>query len=252
MKPASSFFILIALASASQGALVAGDLSIVGFRADATDSIAFVVWTTVNAGESVHFTDAGYFSDGTLRDSEDVMSWTAPLGGISPGTVIVIDSPNTGAASVNIGTVGGKLSNLSASGDQIFAGATAFPAIGDTTSPGSSYSGNLLFGLDFGGEIGWATGATNANTSALPSALDSLGLNLGFADIDNGQYTGARSGLTMAQLKAAVVNPSNWTTSDDGTTFGALSATSFAPVPEPAATLLGGLGMLTLLRRRRN
>ena len=235
----------------AQAALVAGDLSIIGFRADATDAIAFVIWSSMSAGESIHFTDAGYFSDGTLRDSEDVMTWTAPAGGIATGTVVVISSPDSGSASVNVGAVSGKLNGLSASGDQVFAGTLAFPDTGDTSAPGSTYSGDLLFRLDFGGSAGWATTATNTNTSALPSALNEVGLNIGFAEIDNGQYTGPRTGLTLAQYKAAVTNTANWTTNDDGTAFGDLSATPFTVVPEPASALLGSLGILSLLRRRR-
>lgn len=243
---------LTLLGTSARAALVAGDLSIIGFRADATDGIAFVIWSSMSAGESVHFTDAGYFSDGTLRDSEDIMSWTAPAGGVSTGTVVVISSPDTpGAVSVNLGTVTGRLNGMSASGDQVFAGTTAFPDTGDTSSPGSSYSGTLLFGLDFGGTAGWATTATNTNTSALPTALNAVGLNIGFADIDNGQYTGPRTGLTLAQYKTAVSNPANWTTNDDGAAFGSLTSTAFTVVPEPASALLGSLGVLALLRRRR-
>ena len=248
LLPTAAFFLL---GSSAKGALIAGDLSIIGFRADATDAIAFVVWTTINAGESVHFTDAGYFSSGTLRDSEDIMTWTATVG-IEAGTVIVISSPDTPASvTTNLGTVSGRLNGMSASGDQVFAGTTAFPDTGDTSDPGSSYSGTLLFGIDFGGATGWATTATNTNTSALPSSLNSAGLNIGFADIDNGQYTGPRSGLTLAQYKAAVADTANWTTNDEGADFGALSSTAFTIVPEPASTLLGSLGIIALLRRRR-
>ncbi|MEK7948954.1 hypothetical protein [Luteolibacter soli] len=240
------------LASSAHAALVAGDLSVIGFRADATDSVAFVVWTTVNAGESIYFTDSGYFSDGTMRDSEDRMTWTAPTGGITAGTVIVIGStdaqPN---GTANIGTVTGRLNGLSASGDQVFVGTTAFPGASDTTMPGSTYSGTLLFGLDFAGATGWATTATGTNDSALPSVINSLGLNIGFADIDNGQFIGARTGMTIDQYKAAIVNAANWTTNDDGVAFGNLSTTAFTIVPEPAAAMLGSLGMLGLLRRRR-
>lgn len=243
---------LALLASSAHAALVAGDISIIGFRSDATDSVAFVVWTTVNAGESIYFTDSGYFSDGTLRDSEDRMTWTAPAGGITTGTVIVIDSSDAQPNGIaNLGTVTGRLNGLSASGDQVFVGASAFPGAGDTTAPGSSYAGTLLFGLDFAGTAGWATTATNTNTSALPAVLNSLGLNIGFADIDNAQYTGPRTGLTTAEYRNAIVNTSNWTSNDDGVAFGSLSSTAFTVVPEPAAAMLGSLGVLGLLRRRR-
>lgn len=253
MKFTSVFFLTIfSISSPLHAALAAGDMSIIGFRTDATDAIAFVVWTTVVAGEKIHFTDAGFFADGTLRDSEDVMTWTAPLGGLAIGTVVVISSPDSpGTVTVNLGTVTDRLNGLAAGGDQIFAGTTAFPDTGDTTAPGSSYTGTLLFGLDTSGAVGWDAAAVNTFTSALPSALNSLGLNISFGDVDNGQYIGSRAGLTLAQFKTAVTTPSNWITSDDGPTFGALSATPFGVIPEPSTTLVGSLGLLALLRRRR-
>jgi hypothetical protein len=252
MNISSLLFAFAGTVVSSHAALVAGDLSIIGFKADADDSIAFVVWTTVNAGESVYFTDAGFFANSTLRDDEDIMRWTAPVGGIAAGTVIVITSPDSpGNVSVNLGSVTGRLNGMSASGDQVFAGTTAFPDTGDTTSPGSSYSGALLFGLDFNGAAGWDSTASNSNNSALPSAISGLGLNFSIAHIDNGQYTGPRTGLTIEQYKQRVVNLSDWSTNDDGASFGSLSSVAFTPVPEPAAALLGSFGMLALLRRRR-
>lgn len=252
LRPLILSSILPLTAMSANAALIAGDVTVIGFRADADDAISFVVWTTVSAGESIHFTDSGFFNDNTLRDSEDVMSWTAPVGGITAGTVVSITSSDSNAnGTATIGSATGRLNGFSASGDQVFLGTSAFPDTTDTTKPGSSYGGTLLFGFDFNGIAGWDADTTGTNASALPSALDSLGLNFAIAHVDNGQYTGPRSGLSTEQFKSQILNAANWTTNDDGATFGSLNTTAFTVVPEPASALLGGLGMLCLLRRRR-
>jgi len=251
MKFISQSFLLSGLlALSSNAAITAGDIMIVGYRADATDAISFVTWTTINAGEQLFFTDSGFFDDGTLRDSENIMSWTAPGGGILAGTVVTF-SDNSPNATASVGTASGSLSGLAAGGDQVFVGSSAFPSANDTAKPGSTYSGTLFYGFDFNGTAGWDSDASDSNTSALPSALNSVGLNMSVAHIDNGQYTGAKTGLTVAQYKTAILNPSNWTFNDDGAAFGSLSNTGFTIVPEPSSTLLGGLGVLALFRRRR-
>lgn len=230
-----------------------GDFSIIGYRADADDAIAFVSWIDLNAGTSLFFTDSGFFDDGTMRDSENNMSWISPSGGILAGTVIVITSPATSSA--NIGATTGALSGLAAGGDQVFIGQSAFPSSNDTSKPGSAYTAsNLLFGFDMNGGAGWDSDATSSGTSALPSALNVTGGNLSVAHFDNGQYTGVRTGLTIAQYKTAVADVSNWTFNDDGPTFGALSATAFTPIPEPstyALAILGALIAIIFARRRR-
>jgi hypothetical protein len=236
-------------ASALQGAILAGDIMIVGFRSDADDAISFVTWTTINAGEELFFTDSGFFASGTLRDSENIMSWIAPIGGIIAGTVVRIDSPL--ASSATVGTTTGALSGLANGGDQVFIGSSAFPATGDTSDPGSTYSGTLIYGFDYNGTAGWDATATSAGTSHLPTALNSLGLNMGVAHFDNGQYTDPKTGLTIAQYKTEILNSSNWTLNDDGAAFGVLNTTDFTIVPEPSAALLGAIGFIALLRRRR-
>jgi hypothetical protein len=79
------------------------------------------------------------------------------------------------------------------------------------------------------------------------------GGNFAVAHFDNGQYTGVRTGLTIAQFKTSVLDPSNWTFDNDGAAFGALSATSFTAVPEPHeyALLVGGLLATVVFMRRR-
>ncbi len=239
-------------ASAARADLTAGDISIIGFRSDADDALSFVTWTDLAAGTSLYFADHGFFSDGTLRDSENVMSWTAPAGGIAVGTVVrIVTAVAPGSATT--GTVSGALSGLANGGDQIFAGTTAFPTANDTVKPGSAYSGTLLYGLDFNGTAGWDADATSSGTSFLPSALNGSYQSFSIAHIDNAQYTGARTGMTVSEFKAEVHNSANWTGNDDGAVFGSLDATQFAVIPEPgSAALIGVAGLLLgAIRRRR-
>jgi hypothetical protein len=243
----------------ANAALIAGDINIVGYRADADDAIAFVTWVDIANGTSVYFTDSGVFSDGTLRDSEDTMSWTS-VGTTPAGTVVVISSNNDDADGIldgsDSGTVAGRLNGFSGSGDQVFVGDTAFPDTGDTTAPGSTIAGTLLYGFDFNGAAGWDADTTGTNASALPSALNASLLNMSVAHVDNGQYTGPRTGLTIDQFKDAVANVANWSFDDDGAAFGALNSTDFAPIPEPSSLAMLAFGMLSLYlfggKRRRS
>lgn len=216
-------------------ALTAGDVMVIGYRSDDPDGLAFVTWVALSAGTSLYFTDSGFFSDGTLRDTEDIMSWTAPAGGVSAGTVVTVSCPyGSGAsASADTGTVALKLSGLSTSGDQIFVGSTAFPRNGDTSKPGSAYTGNLLFGLST--KKAWLTSGelTGTNDSFLPSALSGSNVRL---TKDNGQYTGPRTGLSVAEYKAAIMNTANWTTEDNGTTV--LDSTDFSVAGAPQVPTL--------------
>ena len=251
MRRLAGILAIAAVAGAAIADILPGDITIIGFRSDNDDAISFVTWKAISAGTSVYFTDAGFFNDGTLRDSEDIMSWTAPVGGVTAGTVILISCP-AAASSADVGTTTGNLPGLSTSGDQIFVGLTQFPDLTDTTKPGSSYSGTLIYGLDFNGTAGWDSDATGTSSSALPTALDGQYLNFGLATIDNGQYTGSRSAQTVDQFKALIHNSANWTVEDAGTTT--LSSTDFAIIPEPGSAgllTLAGLGFAFLRLRRR-
>ena len=216
-------------------ALTAGDVAVIGYRSDDPDGIAFVTWVDLAAGTSLYFTDSGFFSDGTLRDSEDIMTWTAPAGGVSAGTVVTVSCPygaGTGATA-DIGTVALKLAGLSTSGDQIFVGSAAFPHNGDTSKPGSTYAGILLFGLTT--EKAWLTSGelTGTSDSFLPSALSGANVRL---TKNNGQYTGPRTGHSVAEYKAATLNVANWTTEDNGTTV--LDSTDFSVAGVPQTPTL--------------
>jgi hypothetical protein len=170
------------------------------------------------------------------------MSWTAPAGGVTAGTVVKITC-SAAPAVADVGTCVGSLSGLSASGDQIFVGrGAAFATSGGGSMPGATYAGTLLYGLNF--EANWVPGTIDANNSTLPSALSGTYANLAFSTTgNNGQYTGSRvSEASYTAFKALIHNTSNWTRENTGTT--SLDSTDFVlniPATEPttqASTIL--------------
>ena len=103
--------------------LQVGDIAFTTFNGD-RDAIAFVALDIIPAGEVIHFTDSAW--DGSTIDGSDHfvsgegnVSWTAPVGDIAPGTVVVIDTyDTTPAASVGSATGG---SGISSSNETIYA-----------------------------------------------------------------------------------------------------------------------------------
>jgi len=202
------------LAAATGGAfaqLAAGDVAIVGFWSDSTPSpkaFAYVPLRNIPEGTVISFTDDGWFAAGGFRATEGVVTYTAPAGGLTAGTVVTL-----------AGDAG--LFNLSTSGDQVFAfqGAISSPI--------------LLYGYQDNGAT-WDADATSANTSALPPAL--LVANVAMsAELDNYAYTGVTSGSGVALL-AAISDASNWSGSDAAqpafpASFTVTSASASSPLP---------------------
>ncbi len=213
------FFLLNALAFlcfagslSAQTTLSAGDISVIGYRADGPDGFAFVTWVDLAAGTQIRFTDNGWFASGAFATTENDMGWTNSTGStIVAGTVIAISSPSS-TSTANIGTTTGGLDGLSNSGDQVFA------------YQGSLATPSLIFGLNMNG-TGWTADRTSSNNSALPSALASANVHINH--VDNAEYNGARSSNTVANHKTAVADASNWATDNDGTIIVNLNATAF-------------------------
>ena len=174
-----------------------GDIAFVQYNADGTDNFKFVALVDIPESEEINFTDNGWKSDNTFTDTEGIITWTAPAGGISAGTVVEIET--TPSASVGIVSESGSL-NFAASGDQILA-----------------YQGTNTFiaALNNEGTETWQADAVDTNTSALPQGLtngtDAVAIN----EIDNAKYTGITTG-DKATLLAALNNSANWT-GDDST-----------------------------------
>jgi hypothetical protein len=218
--------------------LAIGDIAILGFNSNTPDGFAFVTWVDLGPNTVIKFTDNAFLSSGSAtgtnngRGGENFVTWTNNTGNvIAAGTVITIVDGTP--ATTSQGSVSQRLTGISNSGDQIF----AYQGVGAGTSTSNSdfgananpstFTGTILFGLNFGSD--WlSTGVPSSNTSYRPSELAATYGSIALTTISTsrGQYTGARSGLTLAQLKAAVVDPTNWTTAT-GTGVITLDTTAF-------------------------
>jgi hypothetical protein len=218
----------------AQTTLSQGDVSIVGFNANSPDGFAFVTWVNISAGTVIKFTDNGFNSTassntaGNYREQEQYVVWTSTTA-IPAGTIITIQANSATAptgTTTNVGSVTSvtnssnrttatNMSLTNTSGDQVF----AFQGTGgpSTGLPTGTFSGILLFGLDYSGSTGTATswvttGAINGSTSYLPGDLSGTSQIFLGPNIVAGQYTGPKSTQTsLAAYKALVANPANWT-----------------------------------------
>jgi autotransporter-associated beta strand protein len=193
---------MLAAATIGAGASDAADIAIIGMNADTNKTFAFVALANVAPSTQIKFTDNGWTAAGAFRSNEGIITWTAPIGGVTAGTVVTIDTTSLTTSTASLGSVtdSGDV-NFSASGDQILAytGAEATPT--------------FLFALNNEGAAVWQSDATNSNTSALPPGLTNGTNALALNEVDNAAYSGTTSG-TAAQLRAAICNAANWTSND--------------------------------------
>ena len=236
----------------AQEYLAAGNISILGINSTAPDNFCFVNWVDINPNMIIKFTDNGFNGTapnsqstvGNARSTENFVIWKNNTGSaIAAGTVIKIESGTTTLGQI----VSGGLTGI-ASGDQIFAyqgPATtgAFPDFALNTSAATTFSGNLLYGLNLQGGSGTATwlvpaAVTSANTSYLPSELAAANAAITIGGAATGsQYTGTRNALgTILAYKSLVNNPANWT-NVTGSTLVTINTTAFTVNPNVATQL---------------
>ena len=228
----------LAMPKVADAALVPGDIAVIGYNSDATVStkdFTVVTLATINAGETIYFTDKGWTatSGGSFMadiNSEGIFSWTT-TGTIARGTVInfsvtsgntpgVVATPNVGTlAIVNGWTNTAAAAPFGTNGDQIiiFQGSLASPT--------------FIFGFNAGVSStdvvsGWQTIATSGNAmSNIPAGLTNGTNAIGFptttvTSLDNYVYKGALTGTKDAVL-ALICNVVNWD-GDDVTAYNAV------------------------------
>ncbi|BAY93855.1 MULTISPECIES: choice-of-anchor I family protein [unclassified Tolypothrix] len=227
-----------------------GDVAIVGFRSGAPDGLAFVTFKDLDVGTMLGFTDASYQqpnTPGSWRGSENFAVWTASTF-IPAGTVVVLSFPNTPPSTSDNGSIANALNGISGSGDQIFiyqrsdgtvSTSSPFTSNATATTWNAANGGSLLFGINIASTNGFITSGTSnldsTNTSYVPDAgsgagaltLGSTALNITNSGIvANAQYNGSRSGLSIADYKAQILDQNNWFSVNAAT--GTLNSTDFA------------------------
>ncbi len=204
-----------------------GDITIIGFNSNTPDNFSFVTWVDLPANSKIKFTDNAFLAAASAnaasngRGGENFVAWTNNTASpILAGTVIKIE-----LTTASIGAVTQQLNGLT-NGEQIFAyqgpgaGTSATTSDFGTNINPSTFTGSILYGINWQGSAGSATwtGANNTNTSFLPTELNVAGGNHTFGGAAaGGQYTATRNGqATFAGYKALVNNQSNWSTVSSG------------------------------------
>jgi predicted RecA/RadA family phage recombinase len=194
-----------------------GSIAFVGIQTDAPDAFAFVALTTIPAGDTIHFTDNGW--NGTdFFTTENVASWVNAVA-TPAGTVIKITDPDDGLILNGIvtgpGTCTGKLSGLSASGDQVI----AWVRISGAKVPVAAISTN-----------GWlpvcnTVAVGNSNYTCLPSNLtngiNAVAIGADSSDVENGYFNVVSLTGSVEEIRCAINNASNWTKNNDPLIAGA-------------------------------
>ena len=242
------------LSSSSFGALIAGDVAIVGFQASGvtTDSVSFVTFVDLAPGTVLYFTDNGWtgsaFRGVSATDgdgNENLMRFTV-VNTIVAGTIIgsrttSADYAWTLSGSVGPGTSAYAQLSLSSSGEQV--------TILESTNLANPIFSDFTALYNFDNTSTYET-ATSSSTGSLPTGLvqgTSAVLLTSAANSALFNLNTLASG-TQAEWLAAIGNASNWTT---GTGTADAGSGFINVVPAPGAlALLACAGMAGSRRRR--
>ena len=224
----------------SQTTLAAGDIAFIGLYMDGNatsgDGFTFILLKSVDAGTVIYFTDEGWDASshntwyGNSNDAH--LTWTAPSGGSSIGTIVHIENTAANTFSTTSGTVSYANGswNLSSSGDQILAYQSSTGA--RPASPSFIAATDADYYNTYDGMNGWTTsydintinyacylppGLTNGtNCVALVNGTTAVagGYAVGY-ECDNYKYTGTLTGSVDA-IRIAINTTSNWTGNEDG------------------------------------
>ncbi|MFM7105215.1 MAG: beta strand repeat-containing protein, partial [Flavobacteriales bacterium] len=227
----------------AQQYLSVGDLSILGFNTTNPDEFVFVNWAPITRNMVIKFTDNGFnaaslaTAANNARGGENFVIWKNNTGSdIDPGTVIRINGSTTTSGQI----VSGGLTGITTT-DQIFAyqGAALTGANPDWISNlnPTTYTGNIVYGLNIG-STGFITTGTAASTSSyLPTELAVANGSIAITGtVAGSQYTATRSALgSIIAYRSLVNNPANWTTATSGTIT--LNLTAFTVNPNVATQI---------------
>jgi hypothetical protein len=191
-----------------QQRLAPGDIAIIGYQSDASDSLSLMATVDIPIGTILHVTDRGWQANGTFRAGEDdfILNFTA---GFAAGNVLNMQLD--GSPDVNISYVGTGM-DLTASGDQLF----VYQIVGLDTI--------FLYGLHYR-TANWDSDATSTAHSALPPGLVDGYTAISLAGAyDNNRYDEAVTTGTKYELLQAISNEDNWLAYRSETLGGAWSS----------------------------
>ena len=242
------------LSSSSFGALIAGDVAIVGFQASGvtTDSVSFVTFVDLAPGTVLYFTDNGWtgsaFRGVSATDgdgNENLMRFTV-VNTIVAGTIIGSRTTSADYAWTLSGLVGPGTSayaqlSLSSTGEQV--------TILESTNLANPIFSDFTALYNFDNTSAYEV-ATSASTGSLAPGLvqgTSAVLLTSAANSALFNLNTLTSG-TQAEWLAAIGNAANWTT---GTGTADAGSGFINVVPAPGAlALLACAGMAGSRRRR--
>jgi len=209
--------------------LVAGDIAFIGYNTDSgsgtNDNFSFIALKDIPSGEIIYFTDEGWnlTVPTWIGTTEDHLSWTSPIGGISCGTVIQINEASADNLVATVGTIvltgtgwsltGGDqvLAYYSAAGPEpagvptFIAGVNGDDGNGTPTSLHPTNFWNDLSAFGPGGGV-----ARSALPTGLVNGTNCVALfpEVG-TEVDNAKYTGTLVG-TSAALRGLINDQSLW------------------------------------------
>ncbi|UYF98772.1 ExeM/NucH family extracellular endonuclease [Halomonas sp. GD1P12] len=171
-----------------------GDIAVIAVSGSDKE-FQFVALKGISEGAEITFTDSGWQEDG-FRANEGAVKWTAPEGGVAPGTVISSVNNADQFINANSPAVGNNGFNLSTGGDQVIA------FVGEDTAPSFIYAVQTNSGE-------WQATASSSNDSALPPGLEEGLTAVAVGSAKNAAFTGEGYG-TVDALLSVIANPDNW------------------------------------------
>lgn len=193
-----------------KSALSPGDLFITGFNADGFSDFSFLTFVDIVGSTQIRFTDYGWTNGNFTTAGEGVITYTAPAGGLSAGSVVLLTNYAAGSGygvSAGSATKSGSF-NFSGSGDQLLVyqvtlGMTSFVFALSTDS------------------TNWNAASAAANYSELPP-----GLTTGVSAVHTRQHLGSLANIDCGvaakvagapeQVRAQLFSATNWLFTEDG------------------------------------
>ncbi len=255
------FIYLLFSNQAMSQTLAQGDVSIIGFSANAPKGIAFVVWKDILAGTKVFFSENGYNS--TNPSTGNTVRWRKPYGywentsgnTIAAGTVITLQNETASIGSFDLYAPNSTTTPTNStfftfgnsSGGHIFAYSNFTLPSSNTANDSQSLTGTLLFGLAYQSTNGGATwlvnGPATSSSSCKPSDLTN---NIYISGNGNAaQYKGAREGKTPAEFRELIADVTNWDIKTSSSTI-VFTTTSFPVNTAPTVTTVTNTGNLQI------